>query len=285
MTSRSGESDRLIKSMEDLISESEESDCEFAYVEARDAFFDQPLHSFVIDEVRSMLQILFCQTACCIHCYNPLYFSMFGIMFILTLPGALLHWMVISWVPVRVSEDMEEREIRCQGIYTAMGTALLNIPLNVLALYHSSVINDPQLITILTLTIYVDVGIIVFCLAGLKAITDELPMTTRIFVIGAWLMDLVLITLLLCDVHLLASLTLGTAVGFVLKVMFVFISTVVAAQGMHFWSQYSNKVSQRKQRIDNCLAVALVMIVLGMVGSLAVVVWLTYERGWGLDSL
>lgn len=276
--SKSRERDRLIMSMEELTALSDEMDFSFEYVEPRDAFFDQPLHKFVVDEVRSMLRIFFLQTPCCISWYNPIYVVLFCTLFVLTLPGALLHWLVICVVPVRVSEDLEEREFRCQGIYTAIGTATFSMLYSVIAVYYSAEDGDQQMATIHTITLYVDVGIIAFCLIGLKGITDELGTTVRIFVLGAWVIDCVLVSLLLCGLKQLSTLQVQVIAEFALKLLIVFISTVVATQSMHFWDMYEVRRS-RKAPVDNCLAGTLLLITAGNVVGLGIVVWLTFERG------
>lgn len=262
---------------------SDDLECSLDYVEARDAFFDQPLQSFVIDEVKSMLRIFFIQTPCCNSFYNPIYVVLFVVLYVLTLPGAVLHWLVICYVPVRAYEDMDEREFRCQGIYTAIGTALLSMTYSAIAVYRYSEANDAALIAIHTVTVYVDVGLVLFCLIGLKGITDELGTTVRVFIIGAWVIDLVLVGLLLCDIPLLPQLATEAMLGFALKVITVFVSTVVATESLHFWSLYEMRRS-RKARVDLCLASTLLLLTVGDVGGLVAAIWLTWQSRWAIGA-
>ena len=116
-----------------------------------------------MDEVNAMMQIMFCELPYIATMYNPVYCLLFGLLFLLTLPGALLHYLFLCCSPVKKRELAltnnnfkrnlsasnsqifsnyaytyirfvfefslhrypEERELRSQGIYTAMGMAIL----------------------------------------------------------------------------------------------------------------------------------------------------------------
>ena len=279
MYSKIGETSSLVMTVDDLASLSDDSYCAYEYVESRDAFFDQPLHSFVIDEVRAMLRIFFMQTPCCISHWNPFYVLMFLILFIVTYPGAVLHWLVICYVPVRISEDLEERELRCQGIYSAIGAAILNIPYSVYGIYNVSSSKNSELLTSHTVTLYVDIAIVFSCLIGLKAITDELGATVRVFVISSFVVNSVLVGLMMCDIPLLVYLDPAIYLEFSLQILTVFISTVVAIQSTHFWDLYTIRRS-RKALEDHYLAGTLALVALGMLTGLGVVTYFSVQRGW-----
>eukprot|EP01038_Epipyxis_sp_PR26KG_P005216 gene5216-7258_t len=101
------------------------------YATRQQAFYDQSIFSFVVDEVHAMMQIMCCENRFCGNFYNPIYLIVFCSLFVTTFPGALLHWLCICWVPVRYREFPEERELRSQGIYTAMGIALWSVPASI----------------------------------------------------------------------------------------------------------------------------------------------------------
>jgi hypothetical protein len=283
------ESDRLVMIMEECSEVSLEE-----YATPGDAFFDQPLHSFVIDEVHAMTRELFCRNSSCMNPWNPLYLFAFCGLFVLTLPGALLHWVVISYVPVRATEDTEEREFRCNGIYTAMGCALFGLPysiVGVVAVTDTDGGADRMLLTVHTVSLYVYLCALLFCLGGLKGMAHQLHRSTRTFIVGAWLVDVLLIALLLCDAQLLSSqalshtLKVGVILEFCCELLAVFVSTVVARQATLFWNAYETFGTKmgRKHVQDLCLSGTLVLLGVGLVVGLGALIYVSSRSSWGLE--
>eukprot|EP00600_Ochromonadales_sp_CCMP1393_P001116 CAMPEP_0174990484 /NCGR_PEP_ID=MMETSP0004_2-20121128/21349_1 /TAXON_ID=420556 /ORGANISM="Ochromonas sp., Strain CCMP1393" /LENGTH=294 /DNA_ID=CAMNT_0016244101 /DNA_START=23 /DNA_END=904 /DNA_ORIENTATION=- len=290
------ETDRLVLTIDELNSQSDDN-C-FEFVSPNDAFFDQPLYSFVTDEVHAMMRILFCSQPQCLLIYNPLYLLAFFVLFTLTFPGAILHWLLISHVPVRATEDLEEREIRCQGIYTAMGTALLSIPYSILELLRvSKYVNSEKvevaqrnsiLLTVYALSLYVDACIIFYCLIGLKAICNELKYAVRTFAVCTVLVGLMLVAFLLFDVRMLLTSSIGNpssslvvmyALQLCLNIFAIFITSIISSQSFHFWDLYQMRTS-RKQNQDLCLVGTLVLSVIGIVSGLTTIMVMSANNDW-----
>ena len=107
------------------------------YATVSQAFYEQSLIQFVMDEVHALLHIVFCRSRYLNTWYNPLYTILYVCFFVLTLPGALLHYTCLSCVPVRYREYAEERELRSQGIYAALGISFYSIPFAILTLLYN----------------------------------------------------------------------------------------------------------------------------------------------------
>ena len=88
----------------------------------------QSFFKYVADEVNAVLDTLFCESATFTAYYNPLYWVIFSTLYILLLPGAVFHYLIMGHVPVRSREFPEERDLRGQGIYLALGAAIINLP-------------------------------------------------------------------------------------------------------------------------------------------------------------
>jgi hypothetical protein len=258
----------LILSMSELQRDDETLNHENEYASAQQAFYDQSLLAFIFDEVHAMMQILCCEVGCLATFYNPLYFLLFWILFTITFPGAFLHWCLLCCIPVRYREYPEERELRSQGIYAAIGIAMLNIPFAIAGLF----LNEEVMVMINSVSLGVNVCMIMVCLIGLKAITDELLVATRVFIIGVWMLDLFLIGLLLFDVYQFLTLSWETVAEFILRIFQIFIYTVVGAQTLQFWNMYTDGYTRTNKDalLATCEIFFISLVVWGFVYALVV---------------
>lgn len=69
------------------------------YASSDEAFLSQSLPVYVADEVNAIMQIAFCEIRWCTTFYNPIYLVLFILLYILTFPGAALHWALLDLVP------------------------------------------------------------------------------------------------------------------------------------------------------------------------------------------
>ena len=278
------ERENLVPSISELNNETQRQyDQENMYATKQQAFYDQSLFSFVGDEVHAMMQIMFCHSRWCANFYNPFYLIIYGILYLLTLPGAFLHYILIDYVPVRVSEYPEERELRSQGIYTAVGIALLSLPIDIYNLIDNS---DSEQSLISAMSLVVNLCIIAMNFVALKAVADGLINTTRIYVVSVWTIDAMLIGLTLFDLITDYKYIDATdATIFALRVLQVFVYTVIGAQCTQFWNMYVNHASfvGRKGKIrDSCLASIEAVLALIVVANFVYVIAVTEENAWRL---
>ena len=74
-------------------------DANDVYASSGEAFLSQSLFVYVADEVNALLQVAFCEIRLCTTFYNPIYLLLFLLLYILTFPGAALHWLLLDLVP------------------------------------------------------------------------------------------------------------------------------------------------------------------------------------------
>jgi len=248
-------------SMSELSSEVQNFEDDYPYATRGQAFYDQTIFGFVMDEVHAMMQIMFCEIRGCANFYNPLYLIIFCILYIVTIPGAAMHWTCLSCLPVRNREFPEEREFRSQGIYTAVGIAMINIPFAIIGLF----IGNDELLMINEVSIVVNVCIIISNLIALRAITDELLLSTRTFIVGVWLIDAILIGLTLFDVYTFVSFSWATIAEFVLRIFEIIVYTIIGVQSIQFWDMYVEEANTRVFAKDNTKDVVLCIILTLMI--------------------
>ncbi len=272
-------------SMSELSQESQSFDQDYPYATAQQAFYDQNIFSFVVDEVHAMMQIMCCESRSCATFYNPFYLVFFALLYVLTLPGAVLHWVLLSCIPVRCREYPEEREFRSQGIYTATGIALISIPFCIAGLF----LGDSVMVLINEVAIVVNTCIVVTNMIALRAITDELLVTTRVFIVGIWLIDCVLIGLTLFDVYTFVTLSWETVLEFVLRIFEIFVYTVIGVQSIQFWDMYNggldclggrNNSLTRDSSKDTVYAVVMSILIAAVLGGFVYAVLVSEQQAW-----
>ena len=244
------------------------------YATTDEAFYKQSLPSFVSDEVHAMMHLTFCETKWCTTFWNPLYLILFIIFYIFTFPGAALHWALLCWIPVRKREHPEERELRSQGIYTALGVAIISIPFAVIGLFLGSDI----MILINEISLAVNSSIIISNLVGLKAMADELVVSIRIYAIGAWILVTFLLGLALVDVYEYITFSWLTILIYLLRVFAILVYTIIGVQCIQLWHMYED--SDKKFTKDVVYASALVLLFLVVVIGFIVGIVISEENAW-----
>ena len=256
------------------LTQGDEEDSRHEYATADESFSNQYLFSYVMDEVHAMMQIMCCNARSCANFYNPLYLIFFLLFFVVVFPGAALHWILLYCIPVRKKEYPEERELRSQGIYAALGIALISIPFGALGLF----IGDPEMILVNEVSLYVNSCIVVSSLIGLTAIGDELQTTIRVFATGAWIIDIFLIGLALIDAYSYLTFSWLSIVCYCLRLFGIVIYTIVAVQCLGLWDMYTTKEAYRCK--DTTLSVVLSVIYIGVVAGFILVIVISEENAW-----
>lgn len=264
----------LIVPFSELSHEEDDHMLQREYATTDMAFLNQSIIDYSLDEVHAMMQIMCCNIRCIAHCYNPLYLVIFFLLFIVVLPGAFLHWTLMRCISVRKRESPEERELRSQGIYAALGIALISIPFGVIGLY----IGTSQMIMVNKVSLYINSCIIVSSLLGLKALGDELVYTVRAFAIGSWIIDLFLICLCLLDVYSYVTFSWFSLLTYGLRIFGIVIYTIVALQCLLLWDTYV----QRKNTYysDIVYATFLGILYFGVVIGFSIVIISSEQNAW-----
>jgi len=245
------------------------------YANADEAFFGQNIFAYVGDEVHGMLQIAFCENRCCASFYNPLYSILYLLLYIFTIPGALFHWMLLEYIPVRKCEQPEIRELRSQGMYTAIGIAVISLPFAAIGLY----LGDDIMVLINEVALAVNLAIIVTNLIGLKVVADELHLSVRTFAVGAWIIDLFLIGLALVDTYAYLTFSWLTVVSYVFRLLEIFVYTVIAFQCVQLWDMYGDKAEEHSGT-DILFTVILAILFAGVVTAFVVAISISVENAW-----
>ena len=266
----------LIVSFSDMAHDEYDHMLEQEYASANGAFLDQNIISYSLDEVHAMMQIMCCNIRAVAHCYNPLYLIIFALLFIVVVPGAALHWSLMCIISVRKRESPEERELRSQGIYAALGIAIISIPFGAIGLY----VGTSEMIMVNKVSLYVNSSIIVSSLLGLKALGDELVFTIRMFAVGSWVIDLFLTCLALLDVYYNVTFSWISGVTYACRVFGIVIYTIVAMQCLSLWDAYEPK--RKTYTIDVVYATILGIIYFGVVLGFTAVIVYSEENAWRL---
>jgi len=246
------------------------------FATADETFLNQNIFSYALDEVHAMMQIMCCNLRLVANCYNPLYLVLFLVLFIIISPGALLHraLMCCSCISVRKLESPEERELRSQGIYAALGLAIISMIFGAIGLN----IGQDEMFIVNMISLYVNASIIISSLIGLKAVGEELMYTIRTFAIGAWVILLFIIGLCLVDAYMYLTFHWLTAVSYVLRLFAIFIYGIVAVQCISLWNSYKS----RKEIIciDIMLASFLALIYTGIVVGFVMAIVKSEQNAW-----
>ena len=264
----------LIVSFSELSRNGDDHMLEREYASSDDAFLNQNIIYYSLDEVHAMMQIMCCNIRIIATCYNPLYLVIFVALFIVVLPGATLHWTLLRCVSVRKRESPEERELRSQGIYAALGLAIWSLPFVAVGLYRGT----DEMVLVNKVSLYVNSSIIVSCILGLKATGDELVYSIRMFVIGSWVVDFFLICLCLVDVYNYMTFSWISAVIYALRTFGIVIYTIVALQCMSLWDSYTSR--KESYNMDLVYASILGLTYLGVIIGFLIVIFTSEKNAW-----
>lgn len=247
-------------------------------------------HSFVeyvSDEVCAMLDTMFCENRYLTATYNPIYWVFYFTFFLLHLPGALFHWGVLGYIPVRKAEFPEERDLRSQGIYTALGAALINIPFAFYGFTEGEVINqDAQLEVDNGLALLLTLTLVLVNLIALVAISYEYTTTLRVYAMGAFMVVVFLVFLSLYAVKDIITATDASilVVQYTIRILLIFVYSFIALQCLATLNAYDAEVTTKPERQD--MDKTLTLVLLGaytIFGVCAVTAYiLAAYMNWGL---
>jgi hypothetical protein len=258
------------------------------YMTSEEAFFGNSIFQFVADEVNSMLQIIFMNGAvefwgCGFirSFYNPLYLLLFVLLYLVTFPGALLHYLLFDCMPVRLEEMPEERELRSQGIYMALGISFYCIIFGAIGLLYG----NSSMVMINEIALASNVALIIINLIGLKAMGEEFVVTIRTYIIGIWLLVLTLIGLALFDAYKYITALWITLFDYIIRIFQIFIYIVIAVNLIEFWNFYgqteaSKELIQQNNCLDIFLTLLLIILFCGIYIGFIIVVEYAEDDAW-----
>lgn len=155
-----------------------------------DALQNQNIFAYVNDEVHAFIEMLYCENHWMTYHYNPIYMLTYIILYLMIFPGAALHKSLLVCIPIRKIEYPEVRDLRSQGIYTALGGALVNIPIT--AIQYSEA-DSAGLEKANALSLAFNLILIAFNITGLIALSHEHTLTLQAYTVGASLVALFLV--------------------------------------------------------------------------------------------
>ena len=252
-------------------------------VYGKDSFFE-----YVSEEVCAMLDTIFCENRLMTAAYNPVYWVLYIAFYLLHLPGAAFHYGVLGYIPVRKAEFPEERDLRSQGIYTALGAAIINIPFALYGFTEGAIGDqsaqlevDNGLALLLTLVL---VG--VNCIA-LIALSYEYVNTLRVYAMGALAVVAFLVFLALYAVKDIWSaddvtvLTVQYTIRILLILVYGFIHVQCVA-ALDAYDSEENAPSAEGRDIDMTLSRGLLGAYLVMGVCVVTAYVLADSMNWGL---
>ena len=261
------------------------------YVIARELPYDESLQRVILNEIYDILSNIYCKSncLCCFTVYNPIYCILFAVLLVIITPAVVLHWLLIDYVPIRVSENDTERKFRSHGIYTATGCAVLSIVYTVVSIIveqsnrgegiHMS--SSEEELSLQLLYLFVFSSVVIINLIALKAIADRLIITIRVYIIAVWTMDFTLYTLLLCSMNRILHMTIGLmVVTLSLSIGTLIVCTIIARNAVYFWNYYyissyiltGQRQSNRKSNRDFRLALVIMLLSSCSLGLLLLII-------------
>jgi len=260
------------------------------YVIARELPYDESLQRVILNEIYDILSNIYCKSncLCCFTVYNPIYCILFAVLLVIITPAVVLHWLLIDYVPIRVSENDTERKFRSHGIYTATGCAVLSIVYTVVSIIveqsnrgegiHMS--SSEEELSLQLLYLFVFSSVVIINLIALKAIADRLIITIRVYIIAVWAMDFTLYTLLLCSMNRILHMTIGLmVVTLSLSIGTLIVCTIIARNAVYFWNYYyisstltGQRQSNRKSNRDFRLALVIMLLSSCSLGLLLLII-------------
>ena len=255
------------------------------YVIAQELPYDESLQRVILNEIYDILSNIYCKSNClyCFTVYNPIYCIIFMILVVVITPAVVLHWLLIDYIPIRVSENDTERKFRSHGIYTATGCAVLSIVYTVVSIIMEQ-LNGEKIasseLSLQLLYLFVFSSVVIINLIALKAIADRLIITIRVYIIAVWAMDFTLYTLLLCNMDRILHMTIGLMmVTLSLSIGTLIVCTIIARNAVYFWNYYytsavltGQRQSNRKGYRDFRLALIIMLLSSGSLGLLLLLI-------------
>jgi hypothetical protein len=255
------------------------------YVIAQELPYDESLQRVILNEIYDILSNIYCKSNClyCFTVYNPIYCIIFMILVVVITPAVVLHWLLIDFIPIRVSENDTERKFRSHGIYTATGCAVLSIVYTVVSIIIEQLNGEKNASSELSLQLlylFVFSSVVIINLIALKAIADRLIITIRVYIIAVWAMDFTLYTLLLCNMNRILHMTIGLMmVTLSLSIGTLLVCTIIARNAVYFWNYYyisavltRQRQSNRKNYHDFRLALIIMLLSIGSLGLLLLLI-------------
>lgn len=268
------ERQNLVLSFSELNELNDSNDQDY-YFTAQEAFFGDSLLQFVADECHAMLNGMFCHVSILSSFYNPLYSLLFAVLYVLSLPGAFLHWILFDLVPVRAKENPEERELRSKGIYLALGLSLISIPFDGAGLY----LGDSLMQAINMVSLAVNCAMILFNLLGLKALGGEYFHTMRTYIVGVWIIVVAITGLALFDVYYF-SYTWLSWLTYVLRLLAILVYFIICLNVSTFWNVYEHAES-RGDCADVSFTLTQSLMLLVIAGGLGYAIFfISEENAW-----
>lgn len=152
----------------------------------------------------------------------------------------------------------------------AVGISFYSLPLCIYGMVVGTTF--PRLIDAIALLI--NLSIIVSSFIALKVIADEMFMSIRIYTVGVWLIDVILIGLIFFDLLDHVTYTWESVLEVILRILEILIYAFIGVQLIHFWDMYSEAKSETSRSQDTWysvwLCVLLTFVLAGFIFTISV---------------
>jgi hypothetical protein len=226
------------------------------------ALQNQNIFAYVNDEVHAFIEMLLCENQWMTYQYNPIYMLIYAILYLMIFPGAALHKSLLVCIPIRKVEYPEVRDLRSQGIYTALGGALVNIPLTAIQYKEA---DSAGLEKANALSFSFNLILIAFNITGLIALSREHTLTLQAYTVGASLVALFLVfsTIYQFTEDVEDEDTGLVVAEYVLQTVLVLVYAFIAMQCGVIMADIDKESKQKYTKEDIAMATSLVMILGG----------------------
>jgi hypothetical protein len=159
-------------------------------------------------------------------------------------------------------------------LYSAIGVALISIPFACVGLFLGSDV----MVLINEVSLAVNCAIVASNLIGLKVIAEEYVISVRVFVVGAWVVDIFLIGLALVDVYSYVTFSWLSILVYFFRLVEIFIYSVIAIQSLAFWNMYDK--SRFKLQPDIYFAISLFLLFAVVACGFVVAIIISEDNAW-----
>lgn len=210
-----------------------ETDLLCDFLEPDELYGGDSFFKYVADEVCAVLDTIFCGHPQLTAYYNPLYWLLYAVLYMLLLPGAAFHYLIIGHLPVKKTEFPEERDLRGQGIYIALGTAIINLPFAIYGFADGQIVGqEAQLRVDNAMALLLSLTLIAVNCIGLAAVSYEFTNTLKFYGYGciAVVVFLIFMSMYAVGDALEADDKAVIAVQYVIRVILILVYTFIFYQ-------------------------------------------------------
>lgn len=227
----------------------------------------------------------------CQSMWNPLYSVLYVSIFIFEFLGVCLHQSCHTCIPISTGDELEH-EVRVMWIYTINGSALLTILIDVvflISIAHYRTENDLQSkLLVAFATIFINILIILSNSLALIDIAFQMIRSYRVFVVGQWIIVLILTSFIVSDSIVIFSRDLSFSSLFVWFFHFLEVFVYVWGAVVYFklWVHYDitrqDVLAKPSEKLHIIYQVVLVLI---LALSLGICISASNSSSWQILGL